>query len=104
MNKYKLISLMSFLLISIISFGQIPKVEPEEERVVVFIDNQAIVATLDSTGAVAQKVLDIPAYFDEDHDDAYYVSLSYKSDALRQETIIKETITSVDTSVVQPKR
>ena len=103
MNKYKLISLMSFLLVSLISFGQSPQAEPKEERVVVLIDDQAIVATLDSTGALDQKVLDIPSYFDEEHNDAYYVALSYKSDILKKETIIRETITSIDTSLLQPK-
>lgn len=99
MNKYKSISLMSLLLISISCFGQSYHVAPEE-RVVVFIDDEAIIATLDSTGAVDQKVRDIPRYFEEDFDDAYYVALSYKTDPIKKEeqTIIRETITSIATT------
>ena len=105
MNKYKLISLMSLLFVSISCFGQSHQTV-SEERVVVLIDDQAIVATLDTTGAVEEKVLDIPSYFDDDFDDAYYVALSYKTDSAKRkkQTITIETITSIDTTRIEAKQ
>ena len=89
---------MSLLFISISCFGQSQQKELEE-RVVVLLDDQAIVATLDTTGAVDQKVIDIPSYFEEDFDDAYYVALSYKTDIdkKKEHIVIRQTITSIDT-------
>ena len=53
-----------------------------------------------------EKVLDIPSYFDEDFDDAYYVALSYKTDSAKRkkQTITIETITSIDTTRIEAKQ
>ena len=105
MNKYKLISLLSLLFFSILCSGQTSQ-EESEHRVVVLIDDQAIVAILDSTGAVAHNLMNIPSYFDDNHEDAYYVALSYKSDISKkeEESITKEIITSIDTSEIKSTR
>ncbi len=103
MNKYKLLSLVSFLLLSASCFSQSKTVQ-EKQRVVVWVEDRAIVAELDSTGAIDQKIIDIPNYFDEDYGDAHYIALSYDRKPEKENVAIEKQdkqVSSRDTAHIK---
>lgn len=48
------------------------------ERVIIFVEDIAIVAVLDEEGLVKKKIMELPDYFDQKHDDEYYIQQSLK--------------------------
>ena len=88
MNILKVIILTCCLLGSGFIIGQ--NNEPaKEERVLVVVQNQAAIASLDTSGAIDQVIMLIPEYFNENFDDAHYISQSLKKTPLKVSVIHK---------------